>query len=410
MRTAVKKVTEWTHITLILAILMPMVYTFGAEQPDLIGRTLYLRCLVIALPIIASDLAVGRCRSLLSYLIASALLFAATVFAGQLLISPVRGSSVSGVYMTFLIIETGAVLISRIAERLNRKKAGDAAKNRDPSWRPAPDTLRTPSLSVLIFFGAVYALALNLNNPAVCSAALFSALFYAPAALLHKYICETENYLSLNKRTCNLPSGRIYGIGAGMLAIFLLLFIAAALPALMTVSGRHYRDIRKSMTPIEFDYPETTWEMPPEASGEDPVQALIERYGEPKPTPPWLTALSRILEAAALAAVAAGLLKVVFGTFRAFREAADENGDIVEELQKTEPAVRIKKAPAGQRRLSERERIRKEYRKTIRKYRKDRPERHETPTEIEKNAGIAQNTDIQRLHDRYELARYGQAD
>ncbi len=407
MRNAVKKISEWTHATLILAIILPAVYTLGARQPDPISRPLYLCCLLIALPIILSDLAIERCRGLLTYLAVGALSLAATAALGRMLISSVSDGSVSGFYMVFLIIETGMVITGRAVERLHRKRSDEEALRADPSWHPAPDTLRTPSFAVLILFGVVYALALNLNNSAVCDAALFSAVLYAPAALLHRYICETETYLSLNKRTGNLPSRRIYGIGSGMLAIFLLLFLFVALTALMTASGRTYRDVRDSLTPISFDYSQLTGELQLESPGEDPAQALIEQFGEPRPTPQWLITLSKIMEAAILAAVAAALLKVIFSTFRAFREAADENGDLVEELQETERAVRVKKSPAGPRRLSERERIRKEYRKTIRRHRKDTPARHESPAEIEQNAGLTDDADTQTLHDRYELARYG---
>ncbi len=407
MRKTIKKITEWTHASLILAIILPALYTLGAKQPDPIGQTLYARCLLIALPVVLSDLAIDKCRGLLTYLAAGALTLAVTAALGWALISPVHDSSVSGFYMTFLLLETGGVVIGRAAERLKRRRSDDDAPNADPSWRPTPDTLRTPSFAVLILFGAVYTLALNLNNPPVCGAALLSAILYALATLLHRYICETETYLSLNKRTCNLPSRRIYGIGSGMLAIFLLLFVLLSLAALTTASGRTYRDIRESLTPIEFDYSQLSGEMHPESPSGDPAQALIEQFGEAKPTPRWLTVLSQVMEAALLAVVFAALLKVIFNTFHAFREAADENGDLVEELQEAETAVKIPKAPSGKRRLSERERIRKEYRRTIRRYRKDMPARHESPAEIEQNAGIRDDADIQLLHDRYELARYG---
>lgn len=410
MRKAVKKVTEWTHATLILAIILPALYALGAKQPDLISRPLYVRCLLVALSVIVSDPAIERCRGLLSYLAVSALVLAAAAALGRALISSVHNHSVAGFYMTFLLIESAAVMAGRAAGRLRQKHDIDAAQNADPSWRPAIDSLRTPSFSVLIFFGAVYALALNLNNPSVCNAALFSAVLYTPAALLHKYVCATESYLALNKRTGNLPSRRIYGIGSGMLAIFLLLFILVTLPALMTVSGRTYRDIRESMTPIEFDYPEVTQELHTEAPGEDPAQALTEQFGEPGPTPAWLITLSQILEISILLLVAGALIKVICNTFHAFREAADENGDIVEELQDAEQAVKITGMPVKPRRLSERERIRKEYRKTIRRHRKDIPARHESPAEIEKNAGIDGSAEGKALHDRYELARYGRED
>lgn len=387
---------------------MPMLYTFGAEQPDIIGQTLYLKCLVIILPVIATDFAINKCKGLFSYLIVCAVIFAATAAISWSAAGSLHQSSSLWEYMIIILGETAFVIINRMAERLQRKKDKDAARGEDPSWRPSFDSLRVPSFPVLIFFLAVYVLAINLNNPAVCNAALFSAALYTVITIMYHYVCETENYLFLNNRTCNIPSKRIYGIGNGMLAIFLLLFIIVILPALFTISNRHYRDLRKFTAPIEFDYTEPERETYMEYSAEDPMEALIAQYGEPKPTPEWLIILSYILEAVVFLFLVAALVKIIYDTFRAFREAADENGDIVEELEETDEAVKIKRNPVIRRRLSERERIRKEYRKFIRRYRKERPERHESPTEIEKNAGIADNEECKVLHKQYELARYGQ--
>ena len=81
----------------------------------------------------------------------------------------------------------------------------------------------------------------------------------------------------------------------------------------------------------------------------------------------------------------------------------------MEELQDTAEDIRKIKIPTVRRsrRLSEKERIRKEYRKTIRMHRKDRPAIYESPAEIEDKAGIAGTKETLALHTRYELARYG---
>lgn len=136
------------------------------------------------------------------------------------------------------------------------------------------------------------------------------------------------------------------------------------------------------------------------------MAVLMAEYGEPKPTPRWLILLSYIMEAFVFLFIIILLVKSIISTFHAFRASKDENGDIVEELEDTDDVRKIT-LPARRRKLSERERIRKEYRKTIRRNRKDRPAASESPLEIEKNAGIADQKDIQELHRNYELARYG---
>ena len=407
MRIAIKRLTEWIHASLILAMIFPLIYCFGAEQPDIIGQGLFAKCLIIALPVVATDFAVNKCKGLFAYLLLCILIFAATAALGWTAAGSLRQSMLLWVYLAVIACETIFLIINRMSVRLQQETGEDPTKRTDPSWRPYFDSLRAPSFAVLIFFVTVYALAVNLNNPTVCNAALSSAAVYTVIALLHQYICETENYLFLNKRTCNIPSKRIYGIGTGMLAIFLLLFIIVILPALFTVSSRHYRDIRKSTALIKINFEELMEEAEKAHSAQDPMEMLMEEYGEPKPAPEWLNTLLYIMEVIVFAALVAALIKFIYDTFRAFRETADENGDIVEELAETNEGVKIKKLRISRRKLSERERIRKEYRKFIRLYRKERPARHESPTEIERNAGIVENEECRELHKHYELARYG---
>lgn len=408
MRQLIKKTAEYVHVVLILALILPVIYSLGAEQPDTIGPGLYAKSLIIVLPIIATDLAVKQCKGLLSYLIVSVMIFAATSALGWIAAASLRQSPIFWAYIIVIIAETIFLIFNRLVERLHRKQDKEASKGEDPSWRPHFEGLRSPSFYVLIYFGAIYMIAVNLNNPVVCNAALFSAAVYTLITLLYQYICETETYLSLNKRTCNIPSKRIYGIGTGMMAIFLLLFIIVLLPAFFTISSRHYRDLRESLALIEFDYTELLQESGMTHPGGDPMAPFFEEYGEQRPTPAWLITLSYVIEVVTIVLLVAVLIKFIYNTFHAFREAADENGDIVEELEETpNEAVNIKKAPVSRRKLSERERIRREYRRYIRRYRKDPPARYESPIEIERNAGIAESEEGKEHHRKYELARYG---
>lgn len=409
IRIAVKRIAEWIHAALILALILPMLYCLTAEQPDIIGRNLYLKCLIIIFPVIATDYVIDLCKGLLSYLLSCAVISAAIAALGWILAGSLHQSFLIWVYLVILILETLFLMISRMSERLHRENDKDSPPLPDPTWRPSLDSLKTPSFAVLIYFFAAYVLAVNLNNPAVCNAALFSAAVYTVITVLHQYISETEDYLSLNKRTCNIPSKRIYGIGTGMLAIFLLLFIIVILPALFTISSRFYRDIRKSAALINIDYTEPARENEQEYEIQEPMmEMLIAQDGEPEPPPAWLITLLNVLEVAVFTFLAALILKAVYDTFRTFRETADENGDIVEELEDTSEGIKIKRIHVSRRKLSERERIRKEYRKFIRRYRKERPARHESPTEIERNAGIAEDEECKEIHKHYELARYRQ--
>lgn len=403
---SIKQTSEWLHATLILAIIIPLFCALGTDLKDTVLGPLYFKCLVIAVPIILTDLAEGKCKSLVSYLLAGILIFAATGGLGFIFSGSLRRDVRFWMYMPLLLCETTFVIMYRLIDRLHKKRAEKSMRGEDPYWHPAYSVLREPAFPALIYFLAVYIFAVNLNSPAVCNAALFSAIVYTPVTFLHQYMSETENYLFLNKRTCNLPVKRIYGIGIGMLAFFLLLFIIMVLPALFTTSNRHYRDLRSWYDSIAFNPPEQTPEIDM-MSEEDPWAALIEEYGEPKPTPYWLILLSDIMEVAILLFFAVLLLKKIRDTFRDFYGVNDENGDIVEELEEIKEKTDRIMIPTRRRNLTERERIRRDYRKTIRRHRKDRPAVYESPIEIETHAGISDSEEGRELHRHYELARYG---
>lgn len=409
MRKLIKTTAGWIHTTLILAIIIPLLYAICVKDQTIVGPYLYLKCLVILFPVVVTDLAADKCRNLLSYLFLSALTLAATGAMGWVSAGSLRSGFLLLGYMVLLAGETLFVIVNRLTARLQKKREREAALEADPSYRPFYDILKEPAFPVLFYFGAVYVLALNFNSPSVCNAALFSAVLYALIAFLYHYIYETDHYLALNKRTCSLPSRRIYGIGSGMLAIFLALLMALTLPSLLTIANRHYRDLRELKYDIEIEYTEMMPEPIEEFDGEDPMAILMEQYGDAKPAPWWLDYIFYGITIVIFAIAALTLIKKVYSVFQDFRAVNDENGDIVEELQDTKDIINIT-VPVRRRKLSERERIRREYRKVIRRHRKDLPAAYESPSEIEQNAGIAQTEDGLALHDRYETARYAQSD
>lgn len=409
MRKLIKKAAGWVHATLIMALLVPLFYALGTSGENSVGGALYLRCLLIVLPVIVTDIAIEKCRYLILYLFICILTLAATAALGWRLSLTFSQKLLRWGYFIILLCETFFVMIDRLIGRLHKKEKKEMTIGEmDPYWQPAYDILKEPSFPALIYFGLVYFVALNINNPGVCNAALISAVIYAFVTFLYQYVIKTETYLLLNKRTCNLPSKRIYGIGSGMLALFLILLLFLSLPAFFTIENRHYRDLREWKPEIEIDFEaEQMSEYHAEGGGEDPMAELIAEYGEIKPTPQWLVTLGYVVQGAVFLAAVIAVLRKIRNTFRDFRETNDENGDVVEELLETESGKKIAAPEKSSRKLTERERIRKQYRKVIRKNRKDRPAVYESPAEIESYAGIAQSAEGKELHRQYELARYG---
>lgn len=407
MRKLIKRTAGWFHAMLIMAIILPLLCALGLEQQDIAGQHLYAKCLLILLPIIVTDYAVEKCRSLLTYLVICILTFAATGALGMIVALSIHPMGLSMGYTVVLSVETVFVIMDRLLGRMRKKEKEEAAMEADPYWQPTRDNLREPAFPVLFYFLIIYIAAQNVNNPEVCNVALFSAVLYTPVFFIWRYVDEIENYLFLNKRTCNLPSKRIYGIGSGILAAFLVLLAFAVLVSASAINRRKYSDIRKWVMERKVDYSELEIENDTDHAGEDPMEELAALYGEPKPVPLWLTFLSYLFMAGAFLFVVVLLIRAIRTQFRIFRETGDENGDIVEELRETEPAQK-KSVKVRSRHFSEKERIRRQYRKTIRHYRKERPAVFESPAEIEQNAGAAEVEEVRSLHIRYERARYGE--
>ena len=83
----------------------------------------------------------------------------------------------------------------------------------------------------------------------------------------------------------------------------------------------------------------------------------------------------------------------------------DDNGDKIEDLGEN---AGERRAPRALRETDiETVRIRRLYKRTIRKHRRDRPAPYETPAEMEEKAGLANDTAMRTLHADYERVRYG---
>ena len=100
LRKLIKTSAGWIHTTLLLAILIPFLYALCVQDQTAVGSYLYLKCLIILFPVIATDLAADRCRSLLAYLLLCTLIFAATGVLGWTLAGSARRHAVLGISFT----------------------------------------------------------------------------------------------------------------------------------------------------------------------------------------------------------------------------------------------------------------------------------------------------------------------
>lgn len=246
---------------------------------------------------------------------------------------------------------------------------------------------------------------------ALCDITFFSAILYTFLALVYEYAGAAENYLSLNKRTKGISRRRIYGIGFSMLCVFALILFLGMLPAIFLAGQRQYTDIRewfKDLGPIPLEYDPVMDFQAPISGGRDMME-LLDLDGPPPEPSKLATAVLYALGFVCMIAFTYGMFLMIRQVFRDFRDSHDENGDLIEAL---EPEKTIGKEEFFQKMgwrgvENEAQRIRRKYKKTIRKHRKDRPAPYESPAEIEALAGLEQDEQMQKLHVQYEIVRYG---
>ncbi len=410
LRRCIKGI-EYFHATLIFAVLIPLVCAVCYTSDPAGTIIFYLKCLLIAIPILLTDYAIRHIRSLLLYVFFCMVVFAVMggiAFGVWYVIERNGGGGLYAMcYCVGILAETIIVCAMRFCDRVKAAKR----KREDPLAPEEPGFLNFPALSRVWFFVVLYLIGICVMAKALCDITFFSAVLYTFLALVYEYTGAAEDYLSLNKRTKGIARRRIYGIGFSMLFVFLLLLFVGMLPAILLAGQRQYTDVREWFSGVEripYEY-EYIMDFQTPVPGDADIMERLDGNAPPPESSIFANIILYAIGFACMIAFAYGAFLVIRQTFQDFRNSHDENGDIIEELKpenmfaKEEFLRKMSQRGAE----SEAQRIRRKYRKTIRKHRKDKPALYESPTEIETLAGLGQDEQMQKPHVQYETVRYG---
>lgn len=397
------KILTYLHAALIAMLVLPLLYAL-AELQDANGEgILYLKCLLIFIPIMVTEIAVRRLKNLGIYLISCLAVTAAVWGIIRLLFDD------TGVlYPIVMTAESLLIAFIRLRERLRLARQ---QREDDLYAEPAISLINQPSFGFLWYFAVMYMIGIIFYSKTLCDFAFWNGAVYFYIVLAYTYITETSHYLGLNKRTKSIPRKRLYTIGAAMAGLFAVLVLFAMLPSFFLTGQRRYTDIRTWSDKMQFvEYQPI---IPPQTggdgyAGDDWIAMLNEGEAPPEPSKLW-TYLGWIAAAAGIAFIVYEAAKMFRQVFGEFRDSFDENGDKVEELDEEvlqkEERLNLRRSRKSD---SEAERIRRTYRRTIRKHRKEIPAPYESPSELEKNAGLSEDEGMKLLHVKYEGVRYGQ--
>lgn len=396
------KVLTYLHATLIAMLVLPLLYTL-TEIGDADGEgILYMKCLLIFVPIMVTEIAVRRLKNLGVYILSSIAVTVAVWGVIRLLFS-----DSGALYPIVMTTESLFVAFFRFKERISLARQ---EKEDDFYAGPAVSLINQPSFGFLWYFAVMYMIGIVFNSKVLCDIAFWNAAIYFFVTLAYTYLKETNHYLGLNKWTKSIPRKRLYAISAAMAGLFAVLVLIAILPSFFLAGQRRYTDIRTWSDDMEFvEYQPMDMQQTGRDYADDDWVIMLDDMEAPAEPSKFWSYLGWLMTAACIMFMAYWAVKILRQIFREFWDSYDENGDKVEELNdepmQKEERLRLRRSMKAD---SEAERIRRTYRRTIRKHRKEIPARYESPSEIEKNAGLFEDEDMKRLHVQYENVRYGQ--
>jgi hypothetical protein len=223
------------------------------------------------------------------------------------------------------------------------------------------------------------------------------------------YLTQLDAFMIKNQKTASLPVRTMKKIHHILFATGLLLILLFALPALFygreplaNLSTEQQQTSEISADTSSFtEYPPMDFDL----TFPDDLTEPDETF-----TPPlWLEYVTKIILFALLAAALIGL---IYGIYQAIRQAAEnfsmgmEDEVVFLDAKEDSKRLRRKKRSPHEGRLSPNMQIRRRYKRTIQKSTKGRPTFWASPSELESQAGLAESSDMQRLHGYYEKARY----
>lgn len=395
------KMLEYIHAALIMMLIIPFLYALAAYQDGDGIVMLYIKCLLIIFPVIATEMAVRKIKNPGVYLVAGLLV------TGGLwgLIHLVFADS-SLCYRMVMPAESLLLVFIRFRERIRLVRQ---ANEDDIYTAPQISFLNKPSFGFVWYFAAMYVIGLCFYARELCDIAFLNAAIYFFIALAHAYVTATGDYLNLNKRTKSIPKKRLYAVSAAMTGAFAGLVLMAMLPSFLLAGARRYTDVRTWFSEVQAEPFLGGYQVQTDSNGFDADPFALLNEGEPAPEPSKLWEYFWwIFAAVCFGGMLYGAFRIIQQVFGAFRNSFDENGDRVEELE--EEALDKEEGLVLKRYIrtdSVSERVRRRYRKTIRKHRREIPAPYESPTELEKNAGLYEDAAMKELHASYELVRYG---
>lgn len=404
-------VMAFIHVSFLFAPL----YVFagcmgGLEGKDLVHISLFGIFTIV--PVIISYIMLRYVKNLFLYI---AIAFGLTVMFSKFAYNYSQISfNLSGLMSVLTFVICAAIFVIRNHSKVahNQLKADFMAVHENEEFMLEPWEVETflskPSPFHWIWFGFLYGISIIQKYHPVLEVLFFILVADVIIIFVTRYQESFFGYLKMNNRVASLPvtsmrkvHGQIFVVGLILLGLFMM-------PAIIYHQEplEHVKPPKHALIQIH-DEPQGDPDQPMVHEKETEILEMLNE-DDKIVAPEWVRNL--LIGFVCLVAIA-GIAFVVMSFIRSIMDMArdygieDEDEVIYLKDESGDDAKRSKRSTLGEI-LSERAKIRRQYRRAIRKGTKGEPKRSATPAELEAEADFMSKAENEGLHEKYEKARY----
>ncbi len=411
--TALLRITGYLHALALFWCFYPLAARLFLAETTF--RTPFLLTgIFLLLPVILSWYAATKLKYLILYFLTGILVSlgygAFHGFLGSLLDLPLplaTGLSLSGSLLLFFIRGLGRIKKGQVQKMLLELPSADLTRV-DYSELEVPVFLDTPSPLHWIYFALHYVLGALLKAPFYWHMIFYLFLADVFLCFIYRFVDGFYDFLKEHSHYANLPVRTMEKVVRIIFAIACVILLAFTLPSLFYG--------KEPLSTLNFEPKQASQEWAPEPESFSPENGMpdwleaLSGEDEPKEPPKWLVLLSQVLFYLICTGAVAAILVIIYRACRKagkfFASGTEDEICFIEKGFNDQGKELKKQRFPWFKETSANMRIRKYYKKYLRKGLKQRPAGSETPHELEALAGFSKNESRSLLHNCYEKARY----
>ncbi len=393
---------SWIHDILIFegiyALAAAILNCRGQELAVTLLNGVFMLC-----PVILSYLAIRRCRNLWIFLVVSLIVtWGMWTFSHSIL---------TGLLTAFVFAFRFYVKIKQWEIRRKMKEMpGEAGAQEDTDTWEVPTLLDTPRIPYCLLLAVMYLGLLTFHRKGLLNLMLGLLAADLCVCMAYCYLERLDGFVRENIYVANLPASTMRKIGNAILLTGITGLVVFMVPAAV------YHE--EPLSKLRFEPLDTGVQMPEFFEENTEPDYLMEELlwlkSQAKETPEWMKTASEALYIFTLAGMLFVVMKIIFKAIRKAMEsfAGNEEDEIIflgKEDNGIEKKTRLIKSGSKDVYRSPDRKIRRLYKKMIRRTLREKPVGNETPLQLEYKAGLyeKENLDMAKIHGLYEKARYG---